>query len=93
MGYSLTNADLSIWGAIRGNKAAYAAMKKGSMVNVSRWFRFVEETNPWITMAVQSSNAQAAERKSAKSKEGGSYEIGLMDTEKGVVTRFPPEPS
>ena len=92
-GYSLTIADLSVWGAIRGNKAGYAAIKKGSMINVSRWFKFIEETNPWIASAVQSMNAAAQEKKATKSKEGASYDIALLDTEKGVVTRFPPEPS
>lgn len=93
VGYSITVADLSVWGTLRGNKIAYAAIKKGSFLNVSRWFKFIEETNPWITAALQSLNAQAQEKKSAKSKEGGSYDIALPDTEKGVVTRFPPEPS
>lgn len=93
VGYTLTVADLSVWGAIRGNKIGYAAIKKGSMSNVSRWFKFIDETNPWITTALQSLNAQAQEKKSAKSKEGASYDIALLDTEKGVVTRFPPEPS
>ena len=92
-GYTLTIADLSIWGAIRGNKVAYAAIKKGNMLNVSRWFRFIEETNPWIATALQSANAQAAAKKATKSSEGASYDIALPDTEKGVVTRFPPEPS
>ncbi|KAL8958835.1 MAG: hypothetical protein Q9183_005760, partial [Haloplaca sp. 2 TL-2023] len=46
VGYSLTPADLVVWGAIRGNKVAYAAIKKGAMVNVTRWFKFIEETNP-----------------------------------------------
>ncbi|KAL9119259.1 MAG: hypothetical protein Q9187_004183 [Circinaria calcarea] len=93
VGYTLTAADLSVWGAIRGNKVGYAAIKKGSMLNVSRWFRFVEETNPWIATVIQSMNAVAQEKKAAKSKEGASYEIALPETEKGVVTRFPPEPS
>ena len=93
VGYTLTVADLSVWGAIRGNKIGYAAIKKGSMLNVSRWFKFIDETNPWITTALQSLNAQAQEKKSAKSKEGASYDIALLNTEKGVVTRFPPEPS
>lgn len=93
IGYSLTTADLSIWGAIRGNKVAYAAIKKGNVVNLSRWFRFVEETNPWIATAIHSMNAHALEKKAAKSKEGANYDIALPDTEKGVVTRFPPEPS
>ena len=93
VGYTLNVADLAIWGAIRGNKIGYAAIKKGSMIHLSRWFRFIEETNPWIASTVQSVNAAAQEKKATKSKEGASYDIALLDTEKGVVTRFPPEPS
>ena len=92
-GYAPTIADLSVWGAIRGNKIAYAAVKKGSMFNLSRWFKFIDETNPWIATAVQSANAQAQAKKATKSSEGASYDIALPDTNKGVVTRFPPEPS
>lgn len=93
VGYTLSAADLAVWGAIRGNKVAYAAIKKGAMVNVTRWFKFVEDTNPWIAPVVQSLNAHAQERKVAKSKEGANYDIALPDADKGVVTRFPPEPS
>jgi len=93
VGYELTVADLSVWGAIRGNKVAFAAVKKGSMLNVSRWFKFIEETNIWIAAAIQSANAQAAAKKATKSSEGASYDIALPETEKGVITRFPPEPS
>ena len=93
VGYILTIADLSVWGAIRGNKVAHAAVKKGALLNVSRWFKFIDETNPWIAGALHSANAQAQTKKAAKSREGASYDISLPDTEKGVVTRFPPEPS
>lgn len=93
VGYRLTVADLAVWGALRGNKVAYAAIKKGAMLNVSRWFMYIEETNSWIADAVHALNAHAQEKKSAMSKAGGSYDIALPDTEKGVVTRFPPEPS
>lgn len=93
VGYTVSIADLALWGAIRGNKVATAAIKKGNMIHVSRWFKFIEETNAWISSAVQSANAQAAAKKAVKSSEGASYEISLPDTEKGVVTRFPPEPS
>ena len=93
VGYTLTIADLCVWGAIRGNKVAYAAVKKGTILNVNRWFKFVDETNPWIATAVQSANAQAQAKKATKSSEGASYDIALHNTEKGVVTRFPPEPS
>lgn len=93
VGYSPSIGDLAVWGAIRGNKIAYAAVKKGGMLNVSRWFKFIEETSPWIATAIQSANAQAQAKKSARSSEGASYDIALPDTDKGVVTRFPPEPS
>ncbi|MCJ1275927.1 hypothetical protein MMC21_003732 [Puttea exsequens] len=93
VGYTLTIADLSVWGAIRGNKVAYAAVKKGNMLNVSRWFKFIDETNPWIAEAIALANAQAQAKRSAKSSEGASYDIALPDKDKGVVTRFPPEPS
>ena len=93
IGYSLTAADLSVWGAIRGNKAAHAAVKKGAMLSITRWFKFIEEANLWISTAIQSANAQALAKKTAKSSEGASYDIALPDTGKGVVTRFPPEPS
>ncbi|KAL9027587.1 MAG: hypothetical protein Q9196_003910 [Gyalolechia fulgens] len=93
VGFTPTLADLAVWGALRGNKVAYAAIKKGAMLNVTRWFRFIEETNSWIGPAVQFLNAHAQERKVAKSKEGANYDIALPDTDKGVVTRFPPEPS
>ena len=93
VGYALTVADLVVWGAIRGNKIGFAAVKKGSMLNVTRWFGFIDESNPWIATALQALNAVAQEKKTAKSKEGGSFDIALPDTERGVVTRFPPEPS
>ena len=90
--YTLTTADLAVYGAIRGNKAGAAAIKKGTFPNVTRWHKYIEESNPWILEAVKSMNAKAAEQKMAKS-EGANYDIALMDTEKGVLTRFPPEPS
>ena len=63
------------------------------MLNINRWFKFIDETNPWIVTAILSANAQAQAKKATKSSEGASYDIALPDTEKGVVTRFPPEPS
>lgn len=92
-GYSLSAADLALWGALRGNRVAVAALKKGSLVNLTRWFRFVEELCPWTASAVEDLNSAAREKKAAKSKEGASYDIALLNTDKGVVTRFPPEPS
>lgn len=66
-----------MWGALRGNRIAAAAIKKGVLINLTRWYKFVEELCPWATSAVQSVNAAAREKKLAKSKEGGSYDIAL----------------
>ena len=93
IGYTLTLADVAVWGAIRGNRAGLSNVRKGSMLNVTRWFTFIEETNPWMAEAVTRVNASAQEKKLEQSKKGGSYDIALQDTDKGVITRFPPEPS
>ncbi|KAK5125907.1 hypothetical protein LTR08_005029 [Meristemomyces frigidus] len=86
VGYSLTDADTTVWKALRGNKVAYGYIKGGALVNVLRWSNFISETaNPTI----EQPNKPVKEA----SDEGGSYDIGLQDTEQGVVTRFPPEPS
>ena len=93
VGHTLTIADLTVWGVLRGNRAAYSNITKGLMGNVGRWFRYVEEAFPWTTKAVDELNLAQKQKTAARSKEGASYDIALPDTEKGVVTRFPPEPS
>ena len=93
VGYDFTYADIAIWGTLRGNRAAYGFIKKDHLINVGRWFRFVEESWPWVTEVVDEFSVQIKERKAVKAREGASYEIALPETEKGVVTRFPPEPS
>ncbi|KAL3462538.1 tRNA synthetases class I, catalytic domain-containing protein [Aspergillus heterothallicus] len=93
VGYALSTADIALWGALRGNRVAIGAIRKGALVNLTRWFTFLEELCPWAIAALEALNASAKEKKTAKAKEGASYDIALLNTEKGVVTRFPPEPS
>ena len=50
VGHCLTLADLAVWGTLRGNKV-FAGIR-GNYINVSRWFKFIETSNPWITPAV-----------------------------------------
>ncbi|KAL3478424.1 tRNA synthetases class I, catalytic domain-containing protein [Aspergillus californicus] len=93
VGYALSTADIALWGALRGNRVAIGAIRKGTLVNLTRWFTFLEELCPWALAALEALNASAKEKKTAKAKEGASYDIALLNTDKGVVTRFPPEPS
>jgi glutamyl-tRNA synthetase len=93
VGYFLSVADLVIWGVLRGNRAAANAVKNETYVNVTRWFKYIEEICPWTAEVMEKLNAQAKEKKVAGSKKGASYNIALKNTDKGVVTRFPPEPS
>ena len=93
VGYSLSVVDVALWGAIRGNRVAVAAVKKGSLVNLTRWYTFFEGLCLWAPPVYDALNASARAKVAAASKQGASYNIGLENTENGVVTRFPPEPS
>ena len=92
-GYSLSAIDIALWGAVRGNRVAFSALKRGTLVNLTRWFNFVEGLCPWAASVVEALNSAAKAKIASMSKEGGNYNIGLQNPENGVVTRFPPEPS
>ncbi|TVY92610.1 putative glutamate--tRNA ligase, cytoplasmic [Lachnellula willkommii] len=92
-GYTIGEADTKIWVTIRSNKVANAFLKKGALVNLGRWFNYIEQTHPEIQEEIKTKDEAERARKAALSKAGASYNMALQDTEKGVVTRFPPEPS
>lgn len=91
-GYSLNLADIVVWGTLRGNKVAFAQLKRTSS-NISRWFNFVADTNPWMGLAFSEFNTVTQQKRATASAEGGSFDIGLDTKGAGVTTRFPPEPS
>ncbi|EEP82642.1 glutamyl-tRNA synthetase [Uncinocarpus reesii 1704] len=92
VGYSLTLADIVIWGALRGNKVAIPNIKRNAK-NIARWSSFIEASYPWVSNGPAELQASAQKKRAAASAAGASYNIGLPNTENGVVTRFPPEPS
>ena len=92
-GYVLGDVDSKIWVALRSNRAALGFIRKGSLGNLSRWFTFVEKNHPEIQEEIKQAEAAKAAKQAAAGKAGGSYNITLPDADKGVVTRFLPEPS
>jgi glutamyl-tRNA synthetase len=92
-GYELSPADNDTWAALRASKVANGIVRKGSLANVARWSSFIEASHPEIQGEIKAAQAKEKEKRAAASKAGGNYNIGLKNTENGVVTRFPPEPS
>ncbi|KAF2841136.1 glutamyl-tRNA synthetase [Patellaria atrata CBS 101060] len=93
VGYGLTDADTTVWKTLRENRVAHAYVKQNLMVNLSRWFKYIEEAYPQKTELPQRPAKTAKTTQEEAKDDGASYEIGLQDVEHGVVTRFPPEPS
>ena len=92
-GYSLGESERNIWMVLRTNKVANGLVRQGVFTNVTRWFLYIEAVHPEIQEEIRAAQTAEKEKKAALSKAGASYNIGLKDTENGVVTRFPPEPS
>lgn len=83
-GYTLSEADEKVWTALRTNKVAIGLVRKGAYANITRWFKFIEDAHPELKEKLNSGKE--------KRVGGANYNIGLQNTENGVVTRFPPEP-
>ncbi len=88
-GYSLSTDDAAVWTTISSNKVALGLVRRSAFQNVTRWFTHLEMTHPEMV-------AEAKSRRTTESRpapDANRYSIKLQDTENGVVTRFPPEPS
>lgn len=92
-GYTLSEFDAKIWVAIKSNRVAVSFVRKGSYPNLYRWFIFVEQTHPEIQTEVKAADSVRKAKVQAASRAGGSYNLALQETDKGVVCRFLPEPS
>ncbi|KAH8664472.1 putative glutamate--tRNA ligase [Xylariales sp. PMI_506] len=92
-GYTLSEIDTKIWIAIKSNRAAVSFVKKGSYGNLARWFAYIEQVHPEIQTEVKAADDARKAKVAAASKAGGSYNLALQESEKGVVCRFLPEPS
>lgn len=86
-GYTPSDLDKKAWQSLRGNKAAIGFIRKNGLPNLTRWFSFLEQTIPDLQ------EEAAGKGKVIANKGGANYNLALPDTDKGVVTRFLPEPS
>jgi hypothetical protein len=98
VGYTLTDADTTVWSTLRGNRVAHAFVKQNLMPNLCRWFRYIEEAYPQSVVVVSGGAGKGKEEgKGGKEKKNddANYDIGLQDVGdgSGICTRFPPEPS
>lgn len=92
-GYQLGELDSKIWVAIASNRAAVAFVKKGGLTNLTRWYLYLEQNHPEIQGEIKKAAAAQKAKVAAASRAGGNYSLALQDADKGVVTRFLPEPS
>ncbi|KUL87379.1 hypothetical protein ZTR_04668 [Talaromyces verruculosus] len=95
--YKTSVDDIALWAAIRDNPITLSPVKK-VYCNVSRWYSFIEASNPWITKATKdltSSNMMGrARERAARSTASSSFDVvGLPQVDGSMVTRFPSEPS
>lgn len=97
VGYTLSDADTTVWQTLRGNRVAHAYIKQNLMPSLCRWFRYIEEVYPQSVVVVGKSKEDGEKSKGEKGSKNddANYDIGLQDVGDGtgIVTRFPPEPS
>lgn len=101
VGYTLTLADVAIWGVLRANAVMGSVLKNEVYANISRWYNFIGSDSRFDGVAERTTKSVNELRKSAKAASGGkkethkaSFAIDLPNAKMGeVVTRFPPEPS
>lgn len=86
VGYSVTLADLAVWGVIRGNEAMYDLRK--NYINIDRWFTFIEASNPWITTAVGNLNSAADRERTTPCAAGVNHRTGVKSTITGMVNQL-----
>lgn len=101
VGYSVSVADIAVWGSLRANGVVGSIIKNTVYTNVTRWYQYLEQDKRFGGQVELMVKSVAELKKKTKVKSDGSkeshkanFDIDLQDAKDGeVVTRFPPEPS
>ncbi|KAM8894839.1 bifunctional glutamate/proline--tRNA ligase isoform 2-T2 [Spinachia spinachia] len=94
VGHTLTLADLSVWGALKGH-AGWPSQGE-SFSHINRWFSFLSTQVPFTAVgnAYASKKAPLSKSSSDEKKQDVGKFVDLPGAEMGkVVVRFPPEAS
>lgn len=97
-GYSLSLADIAVFGALKGNPLMGSVLKNEVCINVSRWYNLIASDKKiqkvLETITKDIANAKKSKNTGKKQLHQASFKINLPNAKVGqVVTRFPPEPS
>ncbi|MEW5307513.1 MAG: hypothetical protein WDW36_009902 [Sanguina aurantia] len=107
VGYSLTLADVALWGQLQSATMWRKVKSGGQVPHLSRWFDFCAG-QPQLLLALDDAATASGIKKREHAPGGldqkkiengtgsvqGNFDISLPGAEMGkVVTRFPPEPS
>lgn len=93
-GHRIGRVDEQAWTALRTNNLVNGLVRQGRMpMNVLRWLTYIDAVHPEIQQDFKVSQARIRDHRAAASRAGANYNVRLVDTDNGVVTRFPPEPS
>ncbi|KAF9473776.1 glutamate-tRNA ligase [Pholiota conissans] len=92
IGHTISAADWTLWGSLKGNIKILGLLKNNQHPHLLRWFSYFDSFGSTQLLLADLASAKANKARSNKTAAG--FALGLQDAVRGgVVTRFPPEPS
>lgn len=86
VGHNISIADLAVWATIRNNNVALSYLTKTTN-NISRWYGYIEATNPWISELVAAFFGRNSKDRTADSL-ALKYDLDILQIVGLMITRF-----